>query len=80
MRWLGRRHPLFRCATLALTLLPVAAGPLWACSNHSSVWDWDRCWVSLPRWLLLAAAGAGWQGGHHFNHRFAGLLGDEASR
>src|SRR5260370_4034097 len=60
MRWLGRLPLLLRCATLALAVWPLAAAPLWACSTHSSVWDWDRCWISLPRWLLLAAAGSGW--------------------
>jgi hypothetical protein len=60
MRWLGRLPPLLRCAILALAFWPLAAGPLWACSTHSSVWDWDRCWVSLPRWLLFAAASSGW--------------------
>jgi hypothetical protein len=60
MRWLGRRHPLLAYGLLALTVWPLAAAPLGACSNHGSVWDWDRCWISVPRWLLLALAGGGW--------------------
>ena len=60
MRRLGPRHSWLRYAALALFVWPLAAAPLWACSAHSSVWDWDRCWVSLPRWLLLAAAASGW--------------------
>jgi hypothetical protein len=55
-----RRHPLLVYSALALALWPLAAAPLAACSTHSSVWDWDRCWISVPRWLLLGLAGAGW--------------------
>src|SRR4051794_40444684 len=47
-------------APLAALCLLVSAGPVCACSDRASVWDWDRCWLSLPRWLLLAAVGAGW--------------------
>ena len=55
----ARRRPTALLPLVALFLL-VSAGPAGACSDRASVWDWDRCWLSLPRWLLLAAAGAGW--------------------
>ncbi len=60
MHRLGRRHPLLGYGLLALAVWPLAAGPLAACSTHGSVWDWDRCWLSVPRWLLWALAGGGY--------------------
>ncbi len=50
------------CGLLAVALVPLAATPVWACRDGSSVslWEWERCWVSLTRWLLLAALAGGW--------------------
>jgi hypothetical protein len=57
MRALTRRDG---AAMLACAVVLLSAGEAWACSDRGSVWDWDRCWLSVPRWLLLAAACAGW--------------------
>jgi hypothetical protein len=59
MRRSGRPPRLLLCAALALLTGSLTAAPLWACSDRASVWDWDRCWVSLTRWLLLLGAGGG---------------------
>ena len=60
MRRPGRlpRPPL--CGLLAVLAWALTAGPLWACTDRASVWDWDRCWVSLTRWLVLLGLGSGW--------------------
>jgi hypothetical protein len=55
MHWLKRWRGL-----IAVAMVPLTAMPVWACSDRSSVWDWDRCWVSLTRWLLLGVIAAGW--------------------
>lgn len=52
-RWRG---PLPTALALVLTL----AGPAWGCSERSTVWHWDHCWLSVPRWLVLIAVSAGW--------------------
>ncbi len=43
-----------------LTVLLALTDPAWGCSERSTVWHWDHCWLSVPRWLVLAAACAGW--------------------
>src|SRR6266542_327957 len=53
------RNALIRLPLAILALLLTAA-PAWACSDRVSLWDWDYCWLSVPRWLLLGGAGAAW--------------------
>jgi hypothetical protein len=55
----ARPDPLIRLSLAVLVLL-LAAAPVCACSDRVSLWDWDYCWLSVPRWLLLAGAGAAW--------------------
>jgi hypothetical protein len=38
----------------------MAAAPACACDSRGSIWDWEYCWLSVPRWLVLAGAGAAW--------------------
>lgn len=53
--WARWRGPL-----LALGWLLFTAAPALACSERGTVWEWDRCWVSVPRWLLMLSAGSAW--------------------
>jgi hypothetical protein len=46
--------------TLAGLALLLSAAPAWACTDRASVWEWERCWLCLPRLLLFVGAAAGW--------------------
>jgi hypothetical protein len=60
MRRPGRPPRPLLCGLLAVLAWLLTASPLWACTDRASVWDWDRCWVSLTRWLVLLGLASGW--------------------
>ncbi len=60
MQWRKRWRGVFAQFLLSGLCLLAMAAPAWACQDRSSVWEWERCWFSVPRLFLFAAAASGW--------------------